>query len=145
MGNLIHALRDEITRLAKKEVKGQITPFKAASARYRREIAELKRVTSDLKKRLAYLEQQERKRAKKPPPPELAKGTRFAPKGLKSHRAKLGLSAEDYGLLAGVSGQMIYKYERGETKPRRAQVAKLVAVRDLGKREARRRLALLKE
>ncbi len=145
MPNLIHALRNEITRLAKKEVKGQITPLKAASAKYRREIAELKRVTSGLDKRLAYIEKQERKRAKKPPSPELAEGTRFLPKGLKSHRAKLGLSAADYGLLAGVSGKMIYKYERGETKPRRAQVAKLVAVRDLGKREARRRLALLKD
>ena len=145
MENLIHALRNEITRLAKKEAKGQITPLKAASAKYRRDIAELKRVTSDLEKRLAHLEQQERKRATKPPPQELAQGTRFFPKGLKSHRARLGLSAEDYGLLAGVSGKMIYKYESGKTKPRRAQVAKLVAVRDLGKREARRRLALLKK
>ncbi len=145
MGNLIHALRNEITRLAKKETKGQTTALKAASAKYRREIAELKRFTSDLDKRLAYIEKQERKRAKKPPSPELAEGTRFFPRGLKSHRARLGLSAEDYGLLAGVSGKMIYKYERGETKPRRAQVAKLVAVRDLGKREARRHLALLKE
>ena len=145
MGNLIHALRNEITRLAKKETKGQTTALKAASAKYRREIAELKRGTSDLDKRLAYIEKQERKRAKRPPPPELAAGTRFFPKGLKSHRARLGLSAADYGLLAGVSGKMIYKYERGETKPRRAQVAKLVAVRNLGKREVRRRLALLKD
>ena len=145
MQKLIHALRDEITRLAKKEIKGQIAPLKAASARYRHEIAGLKRVTGDLEKRLAQIERQESKRAKKPPRPELTEGKRFSAKGLKSHRAKLGLSAEDYGLLAGVSGKMIYKYERGETKPRRAQVAKLVAVRDLGKREARRRLAPPKE
>ncbi len=145
MQNLVHALRDEINRLAKKETKSQTTALRAASARYRREIAELKRVTKDLDKRLAYIEKQEQKRAKKPSYPELAEGTRFFPRGLKSHRARLGLSAEDYGLLAGVSGKMIYKYERGESKPRRAQVAKLVAVRDLGKREARRRLALLKD
>ena len=143
MQNLVHALRNEITRLAKKEVKGQITALRAASAGYRREIAELKRVTNDLEKRLAHIEQQERKRAQKSPSPELAEGRRFSSRGLKSHRAKLGLSAADYGLLAGVSGQMIYKYERGETQPRRAQVAKFVAVRDLGKREARSRLALL--
>ena len=144
MPNLVQALRSEITRLARKEIRGQTTALKAASAKCRRDIAELKRVTSDLEKRLAPIEQQERKRAKRPPPPELAEGTRFFPKGLKSHRAKLGLSAADYGLLVGVSGKMIYKYEHGESKPRKAQVAKLVAVRDLGKREARRRLALLK-
>ena len=143
MQNLVHALRGEITRLAKKEVKGQIAAVKAASTRYRREIAELKRVTRDLETRIAHMEQQERKRARKSPSPELAEGTRFSARGLKSHRAKLGVSAEDYGLLAGVSGQMIYKYERGETKPRRAQLAKLVSVRDFGKREAQHRLALL--
>ena len=143
MPNLAHALRDEITRLAKKEVKGQITALRAASVRYRREIAELKRVTKDLEKRLAHIEQQERRRVKKAPSPKLAEGTRFSPRGLTSHRAKLGLSAADYGLLTGVSGQMIYKYERGETKPRAAQLAKLVAVRGLGKREALHRLALL--
>ncbi len=113
MQNLVHALRNEIKRLAKKEAKGQTTALKAASAKYRREIAELKRVTSGLDKRLAYIEKQERKRAKKPPSPELAKGTRFFPRGLKSHRARLGLSAADYGLLVCVSGKMIYKYERG--------------------------------
>ena len=145
MRNLIDALRNEITRLARKETKGQITALRAASARYRHEIAELKRVTKDLEKRLAHIEQQERKRAKKPSSPELAEGTRFSSRGLKSHRAKLGLSVADYGLLAGVDRKMMYRYERGETKPRRGQVAKFVAVRNLGKREARRRLALLKE
>ena len=144
MPNLIDALKKEITRLARKETKGQITPLRAASARYRREIAQLKRVTKDLEKRLGHLERQERKSAKKPPSPELAAGTRFSAKGLKSHRGKLGLSVADYGLLAGVGRQMMYKYESGQTKPRKAQIAKFVAVRDLGKREARRRLALLK-
>ena len=136
MQNLVQALRAEITRLAKRETKGQLTTLKAASARYRREIAELKRVTRDLEKRLARVEGQERKRARKSPPPELAEGARFSPRGLKSHRAKLGLSAEDHGLLAGVSGQMIYIYERGDARPRKAQLTKLVSVRDLGKREA---------
>ncbi len=144
MPNLIDALKKEITRLARKETKGQITSLRAASARYRGEIAELKRVTKDFEKRLAQVEQRERKRAEKPSSPELAEGMRFSAKGLKSHRAKLGLSVADYGLLGGVGRQMMYKYEGGQTKPRKAQIAKFVAVRDLGKREARSRLALLK-
>ena len=144
MQNLIHALKGEITRLAKKEVKAQTAALRAASANYRRDIADLKRVTKDLEQRLAHLERQERKRVKKSPTPELAEGRRFSARGLKSHRARLGLSAADYGLLAGVSGQMIYMYERGDTKPRKAQVARFVSVRDLGKREARRRLEALK-
>ena len=145
MRNLVQALKSEITRLAKKEVKAQTAALRAASSKYRHEISDLKRVTKDLERRLALMDRQERKRAEKPPPVDLAEGRRFSAKGLRSHRARLGLSAEDYGLLAGVSGQMIHKYEQGRTKPRRAQVAKLVTMRGVGKREARLRLQQLQE
>jgi DNA-binding transcriptional regulator YiaG len=144
MKNLTDALRDQITRIAKKETKGQIASLKSASASYRREIAELKKVVRGLERRLRYVEGQERKRAVKAPPKKLAEGARFSPKGLKSHREKLGLSAADYGRLAGLSAQTIYSYEGGKSKPRPAQLAKLVALRGLGKREAERRLALLR-
>ncbi len=42
MPNLIDALKKEITRLARKETKGQITSLRAASAKYRGEIADPK-------------------------------------------------------------------------------------------------------
>ena len=90
------------------------------------------------------MERQERIRTQKASPPALAEGARFSATGFRSHRAKLGLSAEDYGLFAGLSAQTIYSHERGESRPRPSQLAKLVAVRSLGKREAERRLALLK-
>lgn len=145
MKKLTDALRSEISRLAKKEAKAQIASLKTASASYRREIAELKRVVGRLQRRLDYVEHQERKRARRPPSPKLAEGVRFSPKGLRSHREKLGLSAADYGLLVGLSAQTIYSYERGKSKPRPSQLAKLIAVRGLGKREAQRRLTLLKD
>ena len=66
--------------------------------------------------------------------------TRFVPKGLRSHRARLGLSAEDYGRLAGVSAQTIYSWERETSTPRAEQRASLAAVRGLGKRETHARL-----
>lgn len=145
MKSLNDALRHEITRLARKEVKAQLAPLHAASSRHRSEIAELKRALKDLERRLGYLERQERKRVGEPAAPDLAEGSRFSRKGLKSHRARLGLSAADYALLAGTSAQTIYSYERGLSRPRPAQLAKLVALRSVGKREAERRLALLKE
>jgi DNA-binding transcriptional regulator YiaG len=64
-------------------------------------------------------------------------------KGLHSHRARLGLSAKDYGRLAGVSAQTIYSWERRKSVPRAQQRASLAAVRGLGKREARTRLEAL--
>jgi DNA-binding transcriptional regulator YiaG len=143
MKNVADALRDQIARLARKEAKDQIASLKSASAAYRRDIAELKKTVQRLEKRLRFIERQERKRAERPPSKKLAEGARFSAKGLKSHRKKLGLSAADYGRLAGLSAQTVYSYERGRSKPRPAQLAKLVALRDLGKREAERRLALL--
>jgi DNA-binding transcriptional regulator YiaG len=144
MKNVADALRDQFTRLARREAKGHIASLKSASASYRREIAELKRTVKQLERRLRYVERQERKRAESSPPNTLAEGARFSAKGLKSHRQKLSLSAAEYGRLAGLSAQTIYSYEAGRSRPRAAQLAKLVAVRELGKREARRRLALLK-
>ena len=55
----------------------------------------------------------------------------------------MGLSAADYATLVGVSAQTIYGWEQGKSKPRVQQLAALLAVRDLGMREAQKRLRLL--
>ena len=82
------------------------------------------------------------KRASEAPKATEVTQTRFVPKGkgLRSHRARLGLSAEEYGRLVGVSAQTIYSWERQTSTPRAAQRASLAAVRGLGKREAHARL-----
>ena len=61
---------------------------------------------------------------------------RFVAKGLKSQRARLGLSAADFGRLVGVSAQSIYNWEQGHATPRAGQLAILAARRGIGKREA---------
>ncbi len=55
----------------------------------------------------------------------------------------MGLSAADYATLVGVGAQTIYNWEQGKSKPRVQQLAALLAVRSLGKREAVKRLRLL--
>jgi DNA-binding transcriptional regulator YiaG len=62
---------------------------------------------------------------------------------VKAQRERLGLSAADYAKLVGVSSLTIYNWEQGKTRPRQEQLAALVAVRGIGKREAIKRLALL--
>ena len=62
---------------------------------------------------------------------------------VKAGRERLGLSAEDYGLLVGVSAQTIYSWESGNSKPRAAALAGWAQVRGIGKREALKRLELL--
>jgi len=53
----------------------------------------------------------------------------------------LNLSAADYGKLIGVSALTIYHWESGKSRPRKAQLAVLTAVRGIGKREALKRIA----
>jgi DNA-binding transcriptional regulator YiaG len=138
MPNIGTVLKTEITRLARKEVRGEVTALRKASAGYRRDIAALKRQITDLRRQLAAV----MRTSKRAQPVESTEPTkaRFSAKGLKTHRAKLGLSAGDYGRLAGISGQSVYNYEVGKSVPRQSQVAALAAMRGLGKREALARL-----
>lgn len=71
------------------------------------------------------------------------KGRSFSAKKIMAERERLELSAADYGELVGVTAPTIYNWEKGVTKPRRAQVEKLKAVLGMGKREAQRRLGYL--
>ncbi len=63
---------------------------------------------------------------------------------MKAQRDRLGFSAAKYAKLVGVSELTIYNWEKGETRPRKEQLAALAAVRGIGKREALAKLELLK-
>lgn len=67
----------------------------------------------------------------------------FSPSRLATQRKRLGLSAQELGTLIGVSGQSVYKWEQGKTKPRAAQLLALRGIRSIGKREAAEKLAEL--
>ena len=68
---------------------------------------------------------------------------RFSGKALLAHRKRLGLSADNYGKLIGVSGLSIYNWEKEEARPREGSVAALMQIRGIGKREAGKRLEAL--
>jgi DNA-binding transcriptional regulator YiaG len=138
MTSLGTMLKGEITRLSRKEARVQVEPLRKTNATYRRDIAELKRQVALLQRQLTVLG-----RARKNAPEQSveAKPTRFVAKGLRSLRARLGVSAAEFGRLVGASGQSIYNWETGKAVPRAAQMAALAKVRGLGKREAQARLA----
>ena len=98
----------------------------------------------DLTRRLAFVEQQSKKQMTSGKvPAELPEGSRFSPRSVKAQRTRLGLSAEKLAKLVGVTGLTIYSWEQGKFRPRKEQLAKLVAVRQMGRREAARRLELM--
>ena len=133
MSNIAAVLKDEIARIARKEIRAETEALKKSSARYRAEIAELKR-------RLAVLEKAANISAKKAVQPaeesgEAVEKVRFNPKGLRSHRERLELSAADMAKLLNVSAQTLYNWELGKTRPRASQLASIAAVRKMKKAE----------
>jgi len=145
MSNLAATLKDEIQRLARKEIKAQAGTTKQAVAQYRRDIAALKRQMREQEKKLNFLEAQEKKRPGQPQATEEeTEGVRFSARSVRAQRGRLGFSAADYAKLVGVSSLTIYNWEQDKTRPQKAQLASLVAVRGIGKREALAKLELLK-
>jgi DNA-binding transcriptional regulator YiaG len=136
--NIASVLKDEIVRLARKEMRSETEALKKASTHYRSEI-------SALKKRLAALEQQLARQQKNSakaevPPSDTPTRTRYSAKGLRARRQKLGLSAADFGALLGVTAQTIYNWEAETTRPREQQMAAIAALRGIGKRALSARL-----
>ncbi len=133
MPNIASVLKEEIARVARKELRTETERLKKVSAQYRSDIAALKR-------RVAALEQQVKTKAVQPKPPAQATLARYSAKGLSAQRQRLGLSAADMGVLLGVSGQTVYNWEAGKSRPRQQQMEAIGALRGMGKREAQARL-----
>ncbi len=81
MPNIAAVLKDEIRRLAKREIKTSTSSTKQAVAQYRRDIAKLKRQVQAQHKEVAFLKAQERKRLGQPQvqDEEELEGVRFRP------------------------------------------------------------------
>lgn len=135
MPNIAKILKEEVARLARKEVRAAQERSKSSLAQQHREIAKLKAEVTALKRQVAALARASKRAEKTSPAGAAPKQVRFAPKGLASTRKRLGLSAANLAKMMGVSAQTIYNWERGVTKPGPGQVEKLVSLRGVGKRE----------
>lgn len=147
MANLAVVLKSELLRLARRELRSETAALQKTIAAQRAEIVALKRRTAELEKSVKALTRLAEKaaRAVQPGVGEAQGSFRFRAAGLASNRKRLGLSVEDFALLVGASGQSIYLWEKGETKPRQKSLAAIAALRGLGKREVARRLDALKQ
>ena len=143
MPNIATVLKEEISRLARKEVKSETVVTKKASSQHRRDIAELKRQVSSLQKQVSLLEKQVLRSAPVKEKETAGKSFRFTAKGLISQRKRLGLSAADYGKLVGVGAQSVYNWEAELSRPRQQQIQAIASVRSIGKKEALARLKRL--
>jgi len=135
MPNIAATFRQEIIRVARREIRGQTLALRKASAQYRREIAELKRQAARLKSEVARLTRQSGKVIAPQQAQDESARIRFSPRSVIAQRKRLEISAADYGKLIGVTGHTVYKWEHGTSRPRMAQQTALGSLRNLGKRE----------
>jgi len=137
MGKLEDIIKDEIIRLAKREMRARFAPL-------RRDVQSLKVMASQLRKSVASLQrvmsQQQRQISPKPLPevtPEDLKTARFSPRLIKSIRKHLGVSMREMAKLTGVTVGAIFKWEKGNFEPKDDKKKTLVGLRKLGRHGAR--------
>jgi DNA-binding transcriptional regulator YiaG len=143
MPNVTAMLKSEIIKLAHKELSSQVREIKKVSVLNRRDIAALKQMITKLQQHVGRGNRIVAEKATAYSDSETTTRIRFTANGLCSERKRLGLSADDYGKLVGVSAQSIYNWEGEVTRPRKKHVRSIAAVRGIGKKEARARLAKL--
>ena len=139
MPNIAALLKSEISRLSRREIRKEVMPLRRSAAAHRREIAALKRTIAALDRRAKSLAKAAKQHDNKAPASD-ERQTRFVAKGLISLRRRLDLSAAELARLIGVSMQSVYNWEHKKATPRKEQVAAIVALRSLGKKEAHQRL-----
>jgi len=145
MSNIAKALGQEITRIARREARSLIKTLHKASARFRTDIAALKRENARSHSEIVRLQRQVLKSGTTSNAEATVEKIRYSAASVKAQRKRLGLSAASFGKLAGgVTAHTVYSWEQGKSRPRSAQVATFAAIRGIGKAEANARLEALR-
>jgi len=139
MPNIGSVLKQEITRLCRREIKKETSATRKASWTYRRDIAALKRKVAELERKATQLGKASGSNVKAAPA-ELSERQRFVAKGFRTLRRRLGLSAPQMAKLLDCSEQSVWNWETKKVTPRKEQFAKIIVLRGLGKREVQQRL-----
>ncbi len=145
MPTFAQSLKSEIQRLARREIKSSVTPIHASNV-------SLKKAVADLKKRMAVLEADTKRLISIQKPrdrqpalnPEEAGKVRITARSIKALRNKLGITQVEFAKLIGVSGINVnlMEHKEGRLKFRGDTLGNILAVRGMGKREAKKRLVI---
>ena len=143
MSSLISSLKSEITRVARKELKGELQSLRKVATVHRSEIAALKRQLKSLASELKVVKRTHKFSANVPAaaaPLNKPSRIRFTAERFAALRSKLGLTQTEMAKVLGASALSVHKWENGAVQPRAAQLERIAAVMKLGKREARAQL-----
>ena len=144
MADVGGVLRQEIVRLARRELRAELAPFEKARAEQRQAIALLKREVKELQQAVASRRKGSLSPKVAAAPASAARSLRFVAKGLKAQRTRLGLSATDYGRLVGVSHQTVRNWEESVSKPSATDLVLIDGLRRTSKQDAQMALQQIK-
>lgn len=155
MSNIANALKAEIARVSRKEIKAELLALRKASSVHRAEIAAFKRELKTLSALVRQLQKNgtaasataQAAPAVAVSPPRSGRrvtaggsATDFSAERLLARRAELGLTQVQMARLIGASALSVYKWESGKARPRAAQREQIAAALKLGQRAVRARL-----
>jgi DNA-binding transcriptional regulator YiaG len=134
MPNIATVLKDEITRLARKEIRQQVDPLRAQVLAQRKAISALKSEVERLQRDVVKLAKGTPKSvAVKASSNDSGKQSRYSGALLRKLRERLGLSRDAFAPLLGASSQALYNWEQTETRPRQEFLDKIALIRGLSK------------
>lgn len=148
MSTIANALKSEIARVARKELKDEIAAVRKLTTAHRSEIAALKREIKSLQSVVKGLQKASSRPAEPPRAAQAApsvekpgaQSVAFNAEALAAFRAELGLTQAQMAYLIGASPLSVYKWESGKVTPRAAQQQQISAALKLGKRAVKARL-----
>ena len=147
MPNIAKVLKEEISRISHHEAKLATTPIRKPTIRLRKDVASLKARLAALEKAYKGIQalMAKCKAAQPAPTPEAAEKGWISGKGIKSLRKRLSLSQGEFAKLVGVTGNAVYQWESKASmlKLRAKTKASVFAVRGIGAKEAKQRLAVM--
>jgi DNA-binding transcriptional regulator YiaG len=147
MPNINKVLNEEIRRLARREVRSSLSPLQDKNRA-------LRKTVSELQTRVRQLERANKRLASQTVQPTAVAAAsdasadtdedrvRITAKGIRSLRQKWNMTAAEFAEMLGVSQLTVYNWEKkeGPIRMRQRPRSAYLGLRDLGAREARRRL-----
>ena len=156
MPTLAALLKEEISKIAHKEVQDQVRELKKTVREQRDAIARLEKQIGPAKAKTkvkAKAKAKTKAKAKaepaaakpaakvsKAPTVDKRKQPRIAPDTIKKHRKRLKLSQADLGKFLNVSTNTVLRWEAGTSKPRGKHLPELAKLRSISLRELKNQL-----
>jgi DNA-binding transcriptional regulator YiaG len=143
MANLSQAIKAEIVRISRKEIKSSIGPLHSSNVALKHAVAGLKRRVAELESSNRQLMASYKKEKGTPQiTTEEVQKARITSRTIRKLREKLGVSQESFAKLIGISSQNIYvmEHKAGRLRLRPSTLTSLLTVRGMGKRDVQKRL-----